>query len=221
MNQSLDFIKIVKNATRDRLTIEEKLTSIKNLIQGYFRLEKGILNKTIYQSMNFDSNESKTITKTLEEFDYQIIKEILTKNTKKILRKFELKRTLDFNEKKDFLQVGMNTIFINGPFRGLWTTGKATFFLPISRNKSNNLKLEIFSLIPTTIIIGNDEKILKKILIKKFQTKKIDVLIDKINDEIIELYVDVEKRWLPNVVTKNSPEIPMGVNIKSITINKI
>ena len=115
--------------------------------------------------------------------------------------------------------MGINTIFVNRPFKGLWTTGKATFFLPISKNVTNNLTIKVFSFIPTTIIIGQDGKILRKISIKKIQTKKIQLPLVSNDGNIIELFVDVEKRWRPNVITKKSLEIPMGVNIKSLMIN--
>ena len=61
---------------------------------------------------------------------------------------------------------------------------------------------------------------LEKVSIKKVQTKKIQLSIKAIDDDILELFVDVEKRWRPNVITKKSNEIPMGINIKSIIINQ-
>ena len=216
----MNFLKIIKEINSDNHTLGQKFNSIKNLIQFYYRLEKGILNKTVFQPKNFDSNESERLISTLDKIDYQIIENILTRNTKKILRKLELKNKIYFNEKKDFLQVGINTIFINEPFKGLWTTGKATFFLPISKNVENNLTVEVFSFIPTTIIIGHDGTTLKKIPIKKIQTKRIQLPLNITDDDIIELFVDVEKRWRPNIITKKSNEIPMGINIKSIMINK-
>ena len=215
----MDFLKIIKEINTNNHTLEQKLNGIKNLIQGYYRLERGILNKTVYQSKNLDSNESKKLINALENIDYKIIEEVLTKNTKEKLQKLKLKNKIDFRERRDFLQVGINTIFVNGPFKGLWTTGKATFFLPISKNVTNNLTIEVFSFIPTTIIIGQDGKILRKISIKKIQTKKIQLPLVSNDGNIIELFVDVEKRWRPNVITKKSLEIPMGVNIKSLMIN--
>ena len=215
----MNFLKIIKEINGNDLTFEQKLNSIKNLIQYYYRLEMGILNKTIFELNNFDSNECKKVTGNLRDIDYQIITDLLTENTKKILQKFKLKNKINFNEKKDFFQVGINTIFINEPFKGLWTTGKATFYLPISKNVKNNLTMEVFSIIPTAIIIGQDNKILKKIFIKKIQTKRIELPLDVTDNKIIELFVNVEKRWRPNVITKKSLEIPLGINIKSIMIN--
>ena len=215
----MNFVKIIKEINNDNLTLGQKIENIKNLIQGYYRLEKGILSKTVYQSKNLDSNESKKLINALENIDYKIIEEVLTKNTKEKLQKLKLKNKIDFSERRDFLQVGINTIFVNGPFKGLWTTGKATFFLPISKNVTNNLTIKVFSFIPTTIIIGQDGKILRKISIKKIQTKKIQLPLVSNDENIIELFVDVEKRWRPNVITKKSLEIPMGVNIKSLMIN--
>lgn len=217
----MNFLKIIKEINTNNFTLEQKIKSIKNLIQYYYRLEKGILSKTIFQSENFDSSESDRLISTLDNRDYQIIKQILTENTKNILRNLELKKKIDFSLKKDFLQVGINTVYIHEPFKGLWTTGKATFYLPISKNSQNNLTIEIFSIIPTTVIIGQNEKILKKIPIKKIQTKKIELPLDITENNIFELFVDVEKRWRPNIITKKSNDIPMGVNIRSIMINQV
>lgn len=215
----MKFLKIIMELNSNSITIKQKLSNIKNLIQYYYRLERGIASKNIFESQDFNNSESDKLISSLDNTDFQIIEKIFTRNTKNILGKFKLKNKIKFNEKRDFLQVGMNTVFIHEPFKGLWTTGKATFFLPISEKRTNNLTIEIFSIIPTTIIIGQDTKILKKISIKKIQTKKIQLSLNKTDNNIVELFVDVTKRWRPNIITRTSNEIPMGVNIKSITID--
>ena len=96
-------MKIIKEINKNNLTFEQKIKNIKNLILYYYRLEKGILSKTIFQSENFDSSESDKLISTLDNRDYQIIKEILTENTKNILCILELKKKIDFSLKKDFL----------------------------------------------------------------------------------------------------------------------
>ena len=214
----MDFLKIINEINTNNLTPKQKLNNIKNLILYFFRLEKGILNKTIFQSENFHPNESERLISILDNIDYKIIEEILTRNTKIFLKNLKLKNKIDFNEKRDFLQVGINTVFVHEPFKGLWTTGKATFYLPISNNTMNHCTIEIFSIIPTTIIIGQDGTTLEKINVKKIQTKRIQLPLKVTNEHIIELFIDVEKRWRPNVITKKSNEIPMGIKIKSIMV---
>ena len=215
----MNFLKIINEINSNNLSFGQKINNIKKLFQYYYRLEKGISSKTIFQSEKIDSQESEKLVNVLDNIDYKIIEEILSGNTKKFLQKLKLKNKIDFKDKRDFLQVGMNTVFIKEPFKGLWTTGKATFYLPTVKNLMHYLTIEIFSIIPTTIIIGQEKNILKKITIKKIQTKKIELPLDKIDSNIVELFIDVEKRWRPNIITKKSNEIPMGVNIRSIMIS--
>ena len=216
----MNFLKIINEINANNSTFKQKFNNIKNLILYYFRLEKGISSKTIFHSEDFDSEEPARLTNILKNSDYEIIEKVITENTKIFLRDLKLKNKIDFKEKRDFLQVGINTVFIHEPFNGLWTTGKATFYLPILKNVNNNCILEIFSIIPTIIIIGYGGTTLKKVPIKKLQTKRIQLSLNNIDDDVIELFVDVEKRWRPNVITKKSNEIPLGINIKSIMINQ-
>ena len=53
----MNFLKIINEIDTNNLTLKQKLKNIKNLIQYYYRLEKGIFSKTIFESENFDSNE--------------------------------------------------------------------------------------------------------------------------------------------------------------------
>jgi len=216
----MSFFQIIGEINKNNPTLKQKLINIKELIQYYYRLEKGISNKSIFQSQNFNSVESKKLSNILESIDQKFIENFLTNNIKIFLRKLELKNKIEFKDKRDFLQVGMNTIFIQEPFKGLWTTGKATFYFPIDKKLKNNLTIEVFSIVPTVVIIGQERKILQKVPIKKFHTKKIQLPLNKVEDDIVELFVDVEKRWRPNIITKKELEIPMGVNIKSIMIDQ-
>jgi hypothetical protein len=78
--------------------------------------------------------------------------------------------------------------------------------------------IEIFSIIPTTVFIGQEKEIIRQFSLQKLQTKQIQICLNEINDDIVELFVNVEKKWRPNIISKNSLEIPLGVNIKSIKI---
>ncbi len=215
----MNFLITLKEINAENLTFSQKLHRINNIIQYYFRLEKGILNKKIFFTDDKNSNESGKLIKVLDPIDYQIINEIFTENTKKFLRNLKLKNRIDFSSKKDFLQVGINTVFIHEPIKGLWTTGKATFYFPNLNGNVSKIIMEVFSVIPNTVFIGQDGIILRKIPINKIQTKKIVLPLNKTDDKIIEIFIDVEKRWRPNVLIKNSYEIPMGVNIKSVMID--
>lgn len=214
----MSVFKIIREINENNPTLKQKLINIWKLMTYYYRLERGISNKSIFQSEEFNSKEDKKISNMLDSIDKIFIEQFLTDNIKLFLKKFELKNKIEFTEKKDFLQVGMNTVLIHEPFKGLWTTGKATFYLPISK-KDNKLILEIFSVIPNTIIVGQDGNKLRTIPINKLQTKTIDLPLKNTENKVVEIFVDVEKRWRPNVITNKSNEIPMGVNIKSLMVN--
>ena len=183
----MNLFKIIKEINGNNQTLKQKLKNIKNLFQYYYRLEKGISNKTIFLSEDWNSKESKKIAKVFENIDCIIIEKDLTKNIKNFLRKLELKNRIDFKEKKDFLQVGINTLFIQEPFIGLWTTGKATFYLPINNKFKNKIIIEIFSVIPTIVTIGQEGITLGKISMKKIQSKRIELPLHVTNENIVEL----------------------------------
>ena len=77
----------IRLSSQGNLTFSQKLHRINNIIQYYFRLEKGILNKKIFFTDDKNSNESGKLIKILDPVDYQIVKEIFTENTKKIFQK--------------------------------------------------------------------------------------------------------------------------------------
>lgn len=208
----LNFLKTIIDCNKN--TIQQNFHSVKNLIIYYFRLKRGLINKTIFVSKNNDLEQTRNYFEILNSSNNELIKE----NIKKYLNKIKIVNKIDFSKKSDFLQVGMNTLFIHEPIEGLWTTGKATFYLPIIKDKVRYLKVEIFSVIPTKIIIGQEKQILKVIKVKEIQTKVVSLLLNDTKDNIVEIFIESEKRWWPNIISKRANKIPIGVNIKSISI---
>ena len=139
----MNLLTMLKEINAKNLSFLQKLCRINNIIQYYFRLEKGILNKKIFFPENINSKDSDKLIKALDNVDYQLIKEISTENIKEFLENLNLKNKIDFSQKRDFLQVGINTIFIHEPIKGLWTSGKATFYFPNSNNTSSRIIIEI------------------------------------------------------------------------------
>ena len=171
----MEYLKIIKEFNKNNVSLKSKFNLIKNLILYFIRLEKAIYDNTIFSKEKSTVNSINKLFDAFDNNDYQIIDEVLTKNTKNFLKQFKLKNTLDFQNEKDFLQIGINTILLSQPVRGLWNTGKATFYLPILKNKENYLILEIFSIIPNKIFVGQEKRLLETIEIKQFQTLRIEL----------------------------------------------
>ena len=208
----------LKNVINSDASFKQKCNNLQNFIKYYINLQKGIRDKSIFALTTSESKDLLELQKELST-EKKLLEEVFSKNVKSFLEKQVLKKKIEFFSKEDFLQAGLNSIFLEEPIRSIWTTGKALFYLP-TNNKSRKVKCQIFSLIPTSVCIKFENISSKKILISKLSTKKIelDIIQNSELETVSEISIESEKRWISSILTNQGNDIPLGVWIKSIEI---
>jgi len=137
------------------------------------------------------------------------------------LQKNDLLKNLEFDKKIGFEQVGINTIYVGKPVVGLWTTGKANFFLPTKKNCVNTLVIEITTVPPLNVRIGFEGKTLKTIKMPKLATKTIEIKIspEDITRTVSEIFIMTDNLWYPKVILGTTVSILVGVIVNKIRIS--
>lgn len=197
---------------------------IKNLttFYRYYRnLNSGINSGKIYHQLTSQSQEFIKFVSCLTEDDTQLLNQIFKRNVEEFLTKTKLHTFLDFEKRIGTLQIGYNTIYIEKPKVGLWTTGKAIFYVPTKIDHVNKITIEIFSIPPLSVIIGFENEKITDVNISKLSTRKIEFTIDpsRITKNVSEIYITTDKLWLPNIILNVEESIKIGIGIKSIRVS--
>jgi hypothetical protein len=212
--------KIFQEILKQEGTIKEKIKRIQELKKYYGNLKREISSGKIFHN---EENQNQEIVKLISRFsddDFLLLDNLFKKDVKDFLLNKNLKKYLDFQKRNCSNQIGINTIFVEKPITGLWTTGKATFFIPTICNKENELIIEFQSIAPMKIFIGIEEKILCSVNISKLSTKKINIKIpqENIKDNISEIFIYTDKLWMPHIIFEIKKEVVLGIGIKTIRI---
>ncbi len=209
---------LLKDVINSDVSFKQKCSNLQNFIKYYINLQKGLRNKSIFALETSESEDLLELRKELSK-EKKLLQEVFSNNVKSFLEKHNLKKRLSFHSKEDFLQVGLNSIFLDEPIKSIWTTGKALFYLPTNK-KTRQVECEIFSLIPTSVCIKFENTYSKKIFISKLSTKKIkfNIIQNLESEQVSEISIESEKRWISSILTNKGNDIPLGVWIKSIEI---
>ena len=183
----------------------------------YVELKKNIRNDNLFLGNN-DDKKFKNLLEKITEDDKHLLEEIFNKNIKSLLENRNLKQKLDFTKQNDFIQVGSGLFRTKEPVPGLWTTGKAFFYMPIIPEKENKFKLELFSIPSLSIEIGFEDQTIIELQMSELNQKTIDFTIkpNEATNNIGEIFINTNKLWLPNVILKNQESILLGIGVKSI-----
>lgn len=213
--------KFIVDSLKKEEPFRVKVKTFIHYFKFYRNLSAGLKSKEIYHEKESQDKKFKELLLEFDENDWNLIETIQNENIVKFLQKNQLSKILDFDKKNGFDQVGINTIFVGKPVVGLWTTGKATFFLPTNNNSRNNLLIEITSVPPVNVTIGFDGKIVKKIKMPKLTTKIIEIKISSkdIKKTISEIFILADKLWYPKIVLGTRESILVGIKVNKIKIS--
>lgn len=199
-------------------------SQIKNLIsftKYYIKLQEGIKSKKIYHSIN---NQDPSLEKLLDDLnvqDFKLIDELFHKDVKNFLKGRELKQHLDFDDENCSLQIGQNTLYTEKPITGIWTTGKAIFYIPISKKENNRVSIELRSIVPLQVTVGFENKEVTTYEMPQLATKKFtfEIKSDEVTDDVSEVFVTTDKLWYPSLILSLDSKVTIGVGVKSIDVS--
>jgi len=199
-------------------------SQIKNLIsftKYYIMLQEGIKSKKIYHSIN---NQDPSLEKLLDDLnvqDFKLIDELFHKDVKNFLKGRELKQHLDFDDENCSLQIGQNTLYTEKPITGVWTTGKAIFYIPISKKENNRVSIELRSIVPLQVTVGFENKEVTTYEMPQLATKKFtfEIKSDEVTDDVSEVFVTTDKLWYPSLILSLDSKVTIGVGVKSIDVS--
>jgi len=213
------FKKIICDTSENK-NFSAKLKQLISLLKFYNNFRKGISSGKIYHELT-KQNQSIIKIKNQLEKDSELIDNLLNSDVKNFLQTKELENYLDFDKRKNSFQIGLNTIYIDKPISGLWTTGKATFYLPTRTDLNNKIKIELRSIPPVEVSIGIENDVLKNFMIPKLSSKEIiiNIPINKIHEKVSEIFISTDKLWLPNIILGTKKSLTLGIGIKSIQIS--
>jgi len=208
-------------------TLKHKDSSIFHVIKKlfsyvsyYYNLNRGIYSNKIYHNIENQNKEYIDFIQSLKKEDFELFDRLFSKDIKKFLSKTRLLEKLEFDKKIGLSQVGYNTIFIDEPNFGLWTTGRATFYIPTKKEKINKIVIELFAVPPLKVTIGLENLDLQTIEMKKLSKKKIEILVESpiVTDTISELFVNTDVLWYPEILRSSTKTVTVGICIKSIHV---
>jgi len=213
--------KILFDVMGKEKTFQNKIKKLFLLIKYYNSLNKGISSGHIFHKIK---NQDPTITQLFEKFtkqDNELVEKLFQKDVKEFFQRVKLKNHLDFDKKIGFDQVGINTIYVNNPIAGLWTTGKATFYIPTKKDFNNKVSLELESIPPVKVTIGLENEKIKTLNMPKMSKKKVEFVVESSSNtnSITELFVSTDKLWFPSVILENEESVTIGICVKTIDVS--
>jgi len=213
--------KIFHDTLKQENGILAKFNAILKLWKYYNNLRKGLTSGKIYHFKPKQNPLISEIINNLKEDDLKLLDFLFKNDIEDFLSKKKLKSHLDFEQKINSLQRGYNTIFVEKPTSGLWTTGKATFYIPTKKEFRNKIAIKFHSIPPIQVTIYFEKKNVRTFNIQKLSTKEVDFVLEPshITKPVSEISVTTDKLWLPNVVLGVKESLTLGICIKSIDVS--
>lgn len=186
----------------------------------YYNLNHGICSNKIYHNIENQNKEYINFLHGLKKEDFELFDILFNKNIKKFLSETRPLEKLEFDKKIGLSQVGYNTMFIDEPNFGLWTTGRATFYIPTKKEKINRIIVELFAVPPVKVTVGLENFVLQTVEMKKLSKKNIEILVKSpiVTDTISELFVNTDVLWYPEILRSSMKTVTVGISIRSIQV---
>ena len=215
------FSKIIKDSHSNEDKLLKKIKTIVNLAKYYNNLQRGIKSKKIYLNSKTQNQEIENFFEEFKNDDLSLVNKLFKEEVAEFLKKRGLINHIDLDRKTGIKQVGLNTIYVEKPISGFWTTGKASFFIPTKKEIKNKITIELYSIPPLNVTIGFENVPLRTIHMSKLSTKKVEVIIEseKIINDISEIYIKTDKQWLPHIILGTNKTIVLGVGIRTIDVS--
>lgn len=214
-------LKTIINVLKEDKSFSSQIKNLISFTKYYIKLQEGIKSKKIYHSIN---NQDPSLEKLLDDLnvqDFKLIDELFHKDVKNFLKGRELKQHLDFDDENCSLQIGQNTLYTEKPITGVWTTGKAIFYIPISKKENNRVSIELRSIVPLQVTVGFENKEVTTYEMPQLATKKFtfEIKSDEVTDDVSEVFVTTDKLWYPSLILSLDSKVTIGVGVKSIDVS--
>ena len=214
-------LKTIINVLKEDKSFSSQIKNLISFTKYYIKLQEGIKSKKIYHSIN---NQDPSLEKLLDDLnvqDFKLIDELFHKDVKNFLKGRELKQHLDFDDENCSLQIGQNTLYTEKPIIGVWTTGKAIFYIPISKKENNRVSIELRSIVPLQVTVGFENKEVTTYEMPQLATKKFtfEIKSDEVTDDVSEVFVTTDKLWYPSLILSLDSKVTIGVGVKSIDVS--
>jgi len=214
------FIKILQEISTQNGNVFVKIKKLMGFKKFYKNLQNGIKNQTIFHKLENQNIEITTLLHNFDSDDFELFNKLLKKDVKEFLKQTNLKKNLNFQRREGSNQLGFNIIFVEKPLMGLWTTGKATFFIPTKKHHEKTVIIELQSVVPLKVVIEFEGKEIFNEEMPKLTTKKLKLKIPSsyVGESISELSINTNKLWLPSVILGIKESIRIGVKVESISV---
>jgi len=201
-----------------KTNLKQKINELKKNYFFYKKLIKLLKDGNLYQNFQQDNGNVKEFMKQINENDENLLKNIFQENVREFLKTTKLKKEIRFLDSADFRQIGYGTILVRKPVKGLWTTGKALFYLPVFKGKSNKIEIEFFSIAPIQVQITFENTIVENVRLGILSSKKIQFVIEqeKIKDQTSQIVLETDRLWFPHKILGRGEGILVGVGINRI-----
>ena len=215
------FSKIIKDSLSHEDKFLKKIQAILKLVKYYNNLRKGIKSKTIYLDLINQNSDLIDFLDNLESDDISLTNKLFREESIEFLKKRDLKKHIDLDNKIGVEQIGFNTVYVEKPILGFWTTGRANFFVPTEKKLTNKIVIETQSIIPLGVTVGFEDMPIKTVQVSKLSTKQIEIIIQptEITNDVSEVYINTDRLWLPHVILDINKTVALGVGIKSINVS--
>ena len=215
------FSKIIKDSLSHEDKFLKKIQAILKLTRYYNNLRKGIKSKTIYLNLTNQNSDLIDFLDKLENGDISLIKKLFREESIVFLKKRDLKKHIDLDNKIGIDQVGFNTVYVEKSILGFWTTGRANFFVPTEKKSTNRIVIEIQSIVPLGVTVGFEDTAIKTVQVSKLSAKQIEIIIQptQITNDVSEVYIDTDRLWLPHLILDTNQTVALGVGIRSINVS--
>jgi hypothetical protein len=214
------FLKIIKNSFDQEDKFLKKIQAFLKLAKYYSRLQKGIKTKKIYLNLTKQNSELVNFLHRLDNNDISLMNKLFRKETIEFLKKRDLKKNIELENKIGVEQIGFNTIYVEKALSGLWTTGRANFFVPTEK-RLTKITIEIQSIAPLNVTVGFEDTSIITVNMSKLSTKQIEIIIQptKITNDVSEVFINTDRLWLPSFILDTDEIIALGVGVKSIKVS--
>ncbi|MDH3502333.1 MAG: hypothetical protein OEL69_07500 [Nitrosopumilus sp.] len=214
------FLKIIKNSFDQEDKFLKKIQAFLKLAKYYSRLQKGIKTKKIYLNLTKQNSELVNFLHRLDNNDISLMNKLFRKETIEFLKKRDLKKNIELENKIGVEQIGFNTIYVEKALSGLWTTGRANFFVPTEK-RLTKITIEIQSIAPLNVTVGFEDTSIITVNMSKLSTKQIEIIIQptKITNGVSEVFINTDRLWLPSFILDTDETIALGVGVKSIKVS--
>lgn len=214
-------IKILQDITKQEGSLIKIIGKLFHLKKYYNELQKGIDSGKIFHELNHQEVNLSELMKKFSDEDFLLINSLFNKDLKNFLSKQKLKTDLELDSRNGSCQLGLNVIYVEKPISGLWTTGRATFYIQTKKEKQNKISIEFQSIVPVHVTIGLEDKEITTIKLPKLSTRMIEFSVSSVTNEVSELSIYTDRLWLPNTILGTEKSVAIGIGIKSINVTYV